>query len=139
MSERTGSEKRKRSIVLTVRVSPEEAQTIRDMAERSGMSVGALVRRALLWTIPPRAQRRPAVEVQAVARLLGQLGKIGSNLNQLAHYANAGRNLALAHAVEPALRELADMRLACLQALGHEVGRDPDDRAEEAEPPAPAA
>ena len=70
-----------------------------------------------------RAMRRPSIDHQAVARVLAQLGKVGSNVNQIAHHANAGRPLdRMSNSLDLALRDLAELRLACLQALGHEPG-----------------
>ena len=43
-----------------------------------------------------RACRRPSVELEAAAKLLGALNRIGGNLNQLARHANFG-NVGLAH------------------------------------------
>ena len=37
-----------------------------------------------------RSIRRPSINDMAVAKLLAQLDKIGSNVNQLAHYSKAG-------------------------------------------------
>ena len=124
MSERSGSEKRKRSIVLTARFNDEEARAVRQIADRTGYSVSALIRHALLNVPPPRARRRPSVNHAAVAKLLGELGKIGSNINQLAHYAHLGRFQS--NNIDMALRDLMELRLACLQALG----REPSDRRE---------
>lgn len=131
MARRSGTEKRRRSIILTARFDQKEAATVRRMADSSGLSVGSLLRRALFNTPPPRAARQPSVEVQAVARLLGQLGKIGSNINQLAKHANAGRYEE--NSVELALRDLAELRIVCLQALGKEPRRGPKDEHEDDE------
>jgi len=122
---RSGSEKRQRGLRLTVRFSQQEAAAIRQIAERNGQSVGALLRATLLKIPPPaRSVRKPTVEVQAVARLLGELGKIGSNINQIAKEVNIGRRLR-EDSLEMALRDLAELRLACLQALGREPHRGP--------------
>jgi hypothetical protein len=59
------------------------------------------------------------VDHVAVARVLAELGKIGSNINQLAKYANMGRYQE--SSIELALRDLAELRLVCLQALGYEL------------------
>jgi len=64
--------------------------------------------------------RRPHVERKELARLLGHLGKVGSNLNQLAHAFNrnglvpglAELNLIRGHVVE--------MRDALIKALGRD-------------------
>ena len=123
---RRGSEKRQRTRTLSVRFNEQEAETVRKLADRAGLSTGALVRHALFNTPPPRAARRPTVNHKAVAQLLGQLGKIGTNINQLAKQANAGRYQE--NTIELALRDLMELRTACLQALGREPDSPPDDQ-----------
>ena len=125
---RSGSETRQRTVIMTIRFSRQEAEAVRKLADRAGQSVASLLRNNLLGApLPPRAARRPTVDHQAVARLLGELGKIGSNINQLARYANTGRYQE--NSIEMALRDLAELRLVCLQALGREPDRNhPADR-----------
>ena len=120
MAQRSGSEKRQRTTIVTMRINPQEAATIRQIAARRGQSVSALMRSALL-----QSRLRPSrVEVKAVARLLGQLGKIGSNINQIAYHLNAGRpGDRVEGSLEAALRDLSELRLVCLQALGKEPRR----------------
>jgi Mobilization protein NikA len=123
MARRSGSEKRQRTTIVTMRINPQEAAAIRRIAERRGESVSALMRSALL-----HSRLRPSrIEVKAVARLLGQLGKIGSNINQIAYHLNAGRpGDRVEGSLEAALRDLAELRLVCLQALGKEPRRTQD-------------
>ncbi|MCA9466837.1 MAG: plasmid mobilization relaxosome protein MobC [Nitrospira sp.] len=123
---RRGSEKRQRTKMLSVRFNEQEADALRSLADRAGLSVSSLMRRALLNTPPPRAARRPTVNHKAVAQLLGQLGKIGTNINQLAKQANAGRFQA--NSIELAMQDLMELRTACLQALGREPDSPPDDQ-----------
>ena len=66
----------------------------RDSAEQAGLSVGAFLRALALGNAGPRAVRRPPVERKELARLVGHLGKVGSNINQLAHGFNRDRHLA---------------------------------------------
>ena len=121
MSPRSGSEKRQRTTIVTMRISPQEAATIRQLAQSRGETVSAMMRSALLHN-RPRASR---IEVQAVARLLGQLGKIGSNINQIAYHLNAGRpGDRVEGRLGDALRDLSELRLVCLQALGKEPRRE---------------
>ena len=125
MGDRSGSEKRQRTHMFSVRLSLKEAKQARLMAERAGLSQAALIRQALFNSSPPRAARRPTINHKAVSRLMGQLGKIGSNLNQLTKHANAGRYQEAS--IELALRDLMELRMACLQALGREpTYRDED-------------
>ncbi|MEQ1908696.1 MAG: plasmid mobilization relaxosome protein MobC [Vicinamibacterales bacterium] len=130
----SGTEKRKKGRVITARFDDGEAEAIRRMADKAGVSIGALLRHAVFNTLPPPAARRPCINVQAVAQLLAQLGKIGSNINQLAKHANAGRSIdSMDNSIELALRDLSELRIACLQALGCEPDRGTgDDEATEA-------
>ncbi len=112
-----GSEKRVRNRHLTVRLSPDERAAIDEAAERAGLMPGSYARNTLLGAPAPRTVRRPAVERRELARLLGELGKIGGNLNQLARTANAGV-LVYGGEIETALGGLAEMRDAILTALG---------------------
>lgn len=94
-----GTEKRQRNCVLKARFNNQEAAAVRELADRAGQSVGSLLRQTLLNIPPPRrATRRPSVEVKEVVRLLGELGKLrtdismpGSNMNQIARGINMGR------------------------------------------------
>lgn len=87
---RSGSETRQRRHVARMRCTPSEHARLEAAAERAGLTVGAFMRHQCLGTPGPRAVRRPSVERAALAQLLAQLGKCGSNLNQIARVLNAG-------------------------------------------------
>jgi hypothetical protein len=115
----SGTEKRARSAHLTIRFTPEERASIDDAAERAGLTSGSYARQTLLGAPPPRQMRRPPVERRELARLLGELGKIGGNLNQLAKAANQG--LAVyQNEILLTLGGLRVVREALLKALGRE-------------------
>ena len=121
MARRSGTEIRKRGSVLTARFNEQEAAAIRRLADQSGQSLASLIRQALLGAAPPPVvvqSHRASLDQAAVAKVLAQLGKIGSNVNQLAHYAHLGRFQT--NSIEVALRDLSEMRSACLAALAHE-------------------
>ena len=141
---RRGPDKRQRPLAAAARVSADELTEMRAKADAAGVSVGDLIRTATLGVaLPARRQRRSRTDLQPVAALLqtagdlaAELGKQGSNLNQLAHQANAdrippdfGRDLRLALAANAdALGSLLEIRTACMEALGFERGDDPEDR-----------
>ena len=112
-----GSEKRVRSKHLTIRLSPEERDDIDGDAQRAGLTAGSYARGVLLGAPTPRQVRRPPVERQEVVRLIGQLGYIGNNLNQIARVLNSGDE-ADDQALYQAITDLHAMRDAALKALG---------------------
>jgi hypothetical protein len=113
--------KRHRHMPYSIRFSPEERDRAKRLSEQCGLPLSALIRHALFNSPPPRAVRRPTINHQAVAKLLGELGKLGSNINKLARHANAGRYQT--DSVELAMRALLELRTACMEALGREQDR----------------
>lgn len=85
-----GSENRARTTHLTIRLTPEEREAIDFAAEGAGLATGSYAREVLLGAPAPRSVRRLPVERRELARLLGLLGNIGSNINQIARAANSG-------------------------------------------------
>ncbi len=108
------------SAVIHVRCTPAQHAAYEAAAARAGLSIGEYFR--VLADAPgprPRAARRPAVEHKEVARLVGLLGNLTSNVNQLARAANtAGFDVA-----ESELKQIGDevrgMRAAVMKALGY--------------------
>lgn len=113
----SGTEKRIRRRILTIRFDDTEYRTVEEAADRAGLTVSSHARNTLLGAPVPRQVRRPAVERRELARLLGELGKIGSNLNQLAKAANTGV-VVYDGEVAAALGGLVQVRDAILSALG---------------------
>lgn len=118
MTKRSGSSKRQRTQVYSIRFTPAEHARAMELCNLTGLCLSALIRHSLFKTPPPRAARRPTVESKLVAQLLGQLGKIGGNLNQLAKQANAGNYQT--DAIDEAMLTLIELRSACMEALGRE-------------------
>ena len=81
---------------------------------------------AVLLDVPLPKRRRPTVNTKLLGRVLAELGKIGSNINQIAYHLNAGRpGDVLDGSIEAALRELLEWRTALLHAIGEERNRKP--------------
>lgn len=113
---RSGSERRQRTgHPAQMRVTPEERAQLEARAERTGMTVSAYMRHQCLGEAGPRAVRRPPVERAALARLLGQLGKCGSNVNQIARALNSDRELM--HDIPQTLAEIRAAALAISATL----------------------
>lgn len=132
MTPRKRSESRRKTIPLAGRFTPEESIIVRNKAKACG-GVSAFIRHVTL----DEKTLRHVIDRDAIAHLLdalagvkAELGKSGSNLNQLTKYANMDRLLAnsVAATIEEhgqAIRTLQELRLACMQALGYERNRKP--------------
>lgn len=115
---RSGSQTRQRVRHVKIHLTMGEYAAVVEQANRSGLSLSSLARAALLGADVP-VTRRPPVEKALLAQTLGQLGKLGSNLNQIAHRSNLGRE-PLAELVSAELAELRVVRDAIMRALGRD-------------------
>jgi hypothetical protein len=108
----SGSDTRQREITLKARFSQAEAALIREQADRAGLSVAAVIRHAVLAEKPLRAARRPSVNHELAAQLLGTLGLLAASLREAEL---AGQNVM---AIEAAQRDLAELRTLLFEAMG---------------------
>ena len=114
---RRGTETRQKSLLVTSRYSPDEFAQLDEAASRAGLSRASFQRVQSLGTPPKtRSTRRAPIEREMLAKALGQLGKVGSNLNQLAHAANLNRTER--DQIGAAVAELRGLLPDFLQALG---------------------
>lgn len=112
---RSGSENRQRQVALKARFSADEAALVREQAARAGVSVSALIRKALLDLKPLRKQRAPTLDHVAVAQIVGRLGALKSALERAASTDAESASPALIDAVH---RDLAELRALLFEALG---------------------
>ncbi|GMB83490.1 hypothetical protein NN6n1_42730 [Shinella zoogloeoides] len=79
-----------RDQTIRIRASHTEADAMKDIAVARGLSLSELIRRAALGVRMP-VRSFDATHIALLARVLGELGRIGGNINQLARRANAGK------------------------------------------------
>ena len=109
------------AFIPPIRCTPaQRAETIA-AAERAGMSLGGFVRWRLFGSAGPRSRRRPSADMALLAQVLAQLGKRGSNLNQIAHRLNSDAAIGPAELVDA----IAEHR-ACVTAIMRALGMNPD-------------
>lgn len=113
----SGSERRQRQPHIDFRVSAEEKTEIEKAAERAGLDVGGYARAQCLAAPKTRAARRPTVETKGLARAVAELGKVGSNLNQIARVANSEKRIIEAE-IRAVLSEVRQAVAAILAAMG---------------------
>jgi hypothetical protein len=103
---RSGSETRRRTRLVHVRFTPNEYDLLQRAAVQTQDTISNYVRRVVRGK--PASGRGTPGEVRLSALYLGQLGKIGSNLNQIARAVNMG--LAGQDVIAETLREAMDFR-----------------------------
>ncbi|WP_312608298.1 plasmid mobilization protein [Agrobacterium pusense] len=79
-----------RDQIIRIRASRDEATAMKDLAAARGLSLSELVRRAALGVRMP-ARFFDATPVALLTQTLGELGRVGGNINQLTRRANAGK------------------------------------------------
>jgi hypothetical protein len=109
-----------KSIPISIRCTAEDHAVIKETATKAGLSIGAYLRSLALGSSGPRAVRRPPIERKELARILGHVGKIGSNLNQLAKAYNRDRILPGFPELLAMQRDVREMRDGLMKALGRD-------------------
>lgn len=104
---------------IAVRCTADQLTRIRDDADRAGLSIGAYLRALAIGMPGPRSVRHPPVERKELARVLAELGKIGSNINQIGKYVNTTRNPPGQRELTLMREDIGKMRTAVLKALNH--------------------
>jgi hypothetical protein len=112
-----------RTRALRIRLTGDEHRAISAVAAAEGLGICSWSRMVVVRAVgrkaskPPR--RTPGEDAKVLASFLGQLGKIGSNINQLAHDHNQGFD------VDPVILrdirdELSNLRAAVLKLAGEQ-------------------
>lgn len=117
---RRKSDKRQRTATIFARVTPEEKAAFAARADRAGLASAAFMRALALGEPGPRARRRPTVDHVAIRQLLGELGRVGNNLNQIARALNNGEAIDF-----PELREAVASYLPLRDAIFAALGKEP--------------
>lgn len=111
-----GSETRRKGGIIGFRVDAAERAEIENAAEVAGLTIGSYVRATILEKVQTKPTRRPSLDRVLLSQLLGQLGKIGANLNQMARRLNAGAGVG-AERITAACDELRIFKDEILKAI----------------------
>ena len=103
---------------IAIRCTVKQHAAIKERATRAGLSIGAYLRTLAVGHPGPRSVHRPRPGDTELARLLGHIGKIGSNVNQIAKIANTYRRPPSKSALSVMRKDIGRMRRAVLKALG---------------------
>lgn len=103
---------------IGVRCDEAEHAKIEAAAKRAGLAIGPYLRSLAIGSPGPRAKHQPPVERRALAQVLGYLGRLGSNVNQLAVIAHVRGSLPTQHTLAGISADVRTMRDALMEALG---------------------
>lgn len=108
------TEKDKREAPISYRPPQELREQFRARVEESGLSVNAFITAAVFGDDAPKPARRASASRADVARLLAETALLNARLKGLAGDADTAL-------LEDAVRDLREIRAACLRALGRSL------------------
>jgi len=117
-----GSETRQRGKIQPVRCTADEFNAIATKADEAGLSIAAYFRAAALGDAGPRAQRRLPADHRLLRQILGHLGRVGNNLNQIARQLNSGEE---PHTQMPELHEALNDYMRLRDTIFEALGKTP--------------
>lgn len=109
----------KREHRVTIRLTDTEFSIIENAAEQAEMSISEYMR---TQTMEGRvnAQFEIVADVAEIKKLIGEFGKIGSNLNQIARYFNQGGIISteMKNEIRKSLRDIYEMKYEVVKMAG---------------------
>lgn len=109
-----------KSRLTTVRWTAGQYAAVSAAASDAGLAIGPFLRTAALGDPGPRPVRRPHVDQRQLARLLGLLGNLTANVNQIARAFNRDQAEPCLDEIVEIRREVVEMRAAVMTVLGRE-------------------
>ncbi|WP_299077274.1 plasmid mobilization relaxosome protein MobC [uncultured Paraglaciecola sp.] len=110
---------------LSIRLSDTERLDIENRAERAGLSMGGYCKFVIFNTDPPRRSRRVVPEKAELSRLIGQVSRVGANINQIAKQLNMYSAIDVVE-VSNAMADVAELRASIMKALGYREETEDD-------------
>ena len=103
--------KESKDMTITFRLESELYSKITTSAKLAGVTVGEYIR-CQLRKGKVIVKQQNVVDVPEIKQVRGELGKIGSNLNQIAHYYNGGgsRSMEMYENIQKALADVYAMK-----------------------------
>ena len=109
----------KREHRVTIRLTDTEFSIIENVATQAEMSISEYMR---TQTMEGKVNARFEIvaDVNQIKKLIGEFGKIGSNLNQIARYFNQGGILSfeMRNEIRKSLRDIYEMKYKVMKMAG---------------------
>ena len=125
MTKRKIDDKYKRNRVITLRLTDMELSTLDKACENANISRSTYLRN-LIMNNTPQIHFEIVADMNELRTLVGEYGKIGSNLNQIAKYFNSGGEHALVieDEIHQCISDLFVLRKKVLQMAGDNYGHN---------------
>ena len=109
----------KREHRVTIRLTDTEFSIIENAAEQAEMSISEYMRTQTMEG-QVNARFEIVADVAEIKKLIGEFGKIGSNLNQIARYFNQGGILSseMRNEIRKSLRDIYEMKYEVMKMAG---------------------
>lgn len=119
MTKRKVDDKYKRNTVITLRLTDMELAVLYKACDNTGLSKSDYLR-SLIMQNSPKIHFEIIADMDVIKKLVGEYGKIGSNLNQIAKYFNAGgeRSLMIEDEIRQCISDLFVLRKDVLRLVG---------------------
>ena len=115
----------KREHRVTIRLTDIEFSIIENAAEQAEMSISEYMRtQTMEGNVTARFEI--VADVDEIKKLIGEFGKIGSNLNQIARYFNQGGIISseMRTEIKKSLRDIYEMKYEVMKMAGDFRGSD---------------
>ena len=109
----------KREHRVTIRLTDTEFSIIENAAEQADMSISEYMRTQTMQG-QVNARFEIVADVAEIKKLIGEFGKIGSNLNQIARYFNQGGIISteMKNEIRKSLRDIYEMKYEVMKMAG---------------------
>ena len=109
----------KREHRVTIRLTDTEFSIIENAAEQAEMSISEYMRTQTMEG-QVNARFEIVADVAEIKKLIGEFGKIGSNLNQIARYFNQGGIISteMKNEIRKSLRDIYEMKYEVMKMTG---------------------
>lgn len=120
---RSGSETRRRDKRLLVRLDADELAKVSAGAEAAGLTLASYAREKILSAPDRKPSRRARPDAALLAQVLAQLGRVGSNLNQIARALNSGDRRLIGE-LQASGKVIQGLAFLTMRALGFQPNAD---------------
>ena len=109
----------KREHRVTIRLTDTEFSIIENAAEQAELSISEYMRTQTMQG-QVNARFEIVADVAEIKKLIGEFGKIGSNLNQIARYFNQGGIISteMKNEIRKSLRDIYEMKYEVMKMAG---------------------